>query len=209
MSDENATPDNGQNAPETATNDIPANTAPENTPQGGQPEPQGQPGQPEGQPPQGQQNDTGEAKTSPESYVLDLPNFQGSPEDLQFIADMAQQSGLPAKEASEFLRRSEIYQTILQEKTAEAWAEASRTDPEFGGAQFDANLAVAKKSYDMFASDELKGILEQTGYGNHPEVLRLFHKIGKMMGEDTFVGGTSGNGFDARAMFPNTPGLKP
>ena len=209
MSDANATPDNGQNAPATATNDNPANTAPENTPQGGQPEPQGQPGQPEGQPPQGQQNDTGEAKTSPESYVLDLPNFQGSPEDLQFIADMAQQSGLPAKEASEFLRRSEIYQTILQEKTAEVWAEASRTDPEFGGAQFDANLAVAKRGYNMFASDELKSILEQTGYGNHPEVLRLFHKIGKLTGEDNIVGGGAGGSFDARAMFPNTPGLKP
>ena len=184
MSDENVTPAEGQATPETATNDNPANTAPDNTPQGGQPEPQGQP---EGQQPQ--QNDTGEAKTSPESYVLDLPNFQGSPEDLQFIADMAQQSGLPAKEASEFLRRSEIYQTILQEKTAEAWQEASRTDPEFGGAQFDANLAVAKRGYNMFASDELKSILEQTGYGNHPEVLRLFHKIGKLTGEDKFVGG--------------------
>jgi len=199
MSDENATPDNGQNAPETATNDNPANTAPDNTPQGGQPEPQGQP---EGQQPQ--QNDTGEAKTSPESYVLDLPNFQGSPEDLQFIADMAQQSGLPAKEASEFLRRSEIYQNILQEKTAEAWTEASRTDPEFGGAQFDANLAVAKRGYNMFASDELKSILEQTGYGNHPEVLRLFHKIGKLMGEDKFVGGGASSSFDARTFFPNS-----
>lgn len=204
MSDENATPDNGQNAPETATNDIPENTAPDNTPQGGEPEPQGQP---EGQQPQ--QNDTGEAKTSPESYVLDLPNFQGSPEDLAFVTEMAQQSGLPAKEASEFLRRSEIYQNILQEKTAEAWAEASRTDPEFGGAQFDANLVVTKRGYDMFATDELKNILEQTGYGNHPEVLRLFHKIGKMMGEDNIVGGGAGGGFDARAMFPNTPGLNP
>lgn len=182
MSDENATPAEGQATPETVTNDIPANTAPENTPQGGEPQ-----GQPEGQQPQ--QNDTGEAKTSPESYVLNLPNFQGSPEDLQFIADMAQQSGLPAKEASEFLRRSEIYQTILQEKTAEAWAEACRTDPEFGGAQFDANLAVAKRGYNMFASDGLKSLLEQTGYGNHPEVLRVFHQIGKLLGEDNIVGG--------------------
>lgn len=179
MSDENATPAEGQATPETVTNDIPENTAPDNTPQGG--EPQGQP--------EGQQNETGEAKTSPESYVLDLPDYQGSPEDLAFVTEMAQQSGLPAKEASEFLRRSEIYQNILQEKTAEAWAEASRTDPEFGGAQFDANLAVAKRGYDMFATDELKGILEQTGYGNHPEVLRLFHKIGKLMGEDNIVGG--------------------
>ena len=208
MSDENATPAEGQATPETVTNDIPANTAPENMPQGGQPEPQGQPGQqPEGQ--QEQQKDTGEAKTSPESYVLDLPNFQGSPEDLAFVTEMAQQSGLPAKEASEFLRRSEIYQTILQEKTAEAWAEASRTDPEFGGAQFDANLAVAKRGYNMFASDGLKSLLEQTGYGNHPEVLRVFHKIGKLLNEDNIVGGGAGGSFDARAMFPNTPGLKP
>lgn len=205
MSDENATPDNGQNAPATATNDIL-----ENPPQGGQPEPQGQPGQPaEGQQPQGQQDETGEAKTPPESYVLDLPDYQGSPEDLAFVTEMAKQSGLPAKEASEFLRRSGIYQTILQEKTAEAWQEACRTDPEFGGAQFDANLAIAKKSYDMFATDELKNILEQTGFGNHPEVLRLFHKIGKLLGEDKVVGGGAGGSFDARAMFPNTPGLKP
>ena len=206
MSDENATPAEGQATPETVTNDIPANTGPDNTPQGG--EPQGQPGQqPEGQ--QEQQNETGEAETSPESYVLDLPDYQGSPEDLAFVTEMAKQSGLPAKEASEFLRRSGIYQTILQEKTAEAWQEACRTDPEFGGAQFDANLAVAKKSYDMFATDELKNILEQTGFGNHPEVLRLFHKIGKLIGEDKVVGGGAGGSFDARAMFPNTPGLKP
>lgn len=203
MSDENATPTEGQATPETVTNDIPANTGPDNTPQGG--EPQGQPGQQ----PEGQQKDTGEAKTSPESYVLDLPNFQGSTEDLAFVTEMAQQSGLPAKEASEFLRRSEIYQNILQEKTAEAWQEACRTDPEFGGAQFDANLAVAKRGYNMFASDELKSLLEQTGYGNHPEVLRVFHKIGKMMGEDNIVGGGASSSFDARAMFPNTPGLKP
>ena len=41
----------------------------------------------------------------------------------------------------------------------------------------------------MFASDELKGILEETGYGNHPAVLRLFHQIGKLLGEDNIVGG--------------------
>mgnify|MGYP000259680630 CR=1 FL=1 len=181
MSDENATPDNGQDVPATATNDIP-----ENPPQGGQPEPQGQP---EGQQPEGQQNATGGAETPPETYVLDLPDYPGSPEELQFVTEMAQKSGLPAEAASTFLQRAANYQQILHEKTVEAWAEASRNDPELGGAQFDANLAVAKRGYNMFASDELKGILEETGYGNHPAVLRLFHQIGKLLGEDNIVGG--------------------
>lgn len=197
MSDENATPAEGQATPETVTNDNPANP-----PQGGQPEPQGQQ-------PEGQQNDTGGAETPPETYVLDLPDYPGSPEELQFVTEMAQKSGLPAEAASTFLQRAANYQQILHDKTVEAWAEASRNDPELGGAQFDANLAVAKRGCNMFASDELKSILEQTGYGNHPEVLRLFHKIGKLTGEDNIVGGGAGGSFDAREMFPNTPGLKP
>ena len=117
MSDENATPDNGQDVPATATNDIP-----ENPPQGGQPEPQGKP--------EGQQNATGGAETPPETYVLDLPDYPGSPEELQFVTEMAQKSGLPAEAASTFLQRAANYQQILHEKTVEAWAEASRNDPE-------------------------------------------------------------------------------
>lgn len=201
MSDENATPDNGQTTPDTASNDNPANAAPDNTAAGGQPEPQGQP--------DGQQNDTGEAETSPESYALDIPGFEGDAEELQFITDMARDSGLPAQAAGDFLQRVTDYQRILHQKKIEDWEAQSHADTEFGGAQFDASMAIAKKGYKMFASDGMKNILEKTGMGSHPEFIRLFYNIGKLMNEDGMVSGKAGGGFDARQQFPNTPGLNP
>lgn len=77
------------------------------------------------------------------------------------------------------------------------WAEQSRNDKELsnGGdkAALDANLALAAKARDAFASPELVALLNKfdpetnphgTGLGNHPEVLRLFTRLGKSISED-------------------------
>lgn len=85
-------------------------------------------------------------------------------------------------------------QLQLREKESQAyqaeqgrWVEQVRTDKEIGGANFDANLAVAKSALDAFGTPELKGLLKSTGFGNHPEVIRAFVKIGKAVGEDKLV----------------------
>ena len=39
----------------------------------------------------------------------------------------------------------------------------------------------------MFATPELKKALNETGFGNHPELVRLFVKIGKSLSEDSFT----------------------
>ena len=64
------------------------------------------------------------------------------------------------------------------------WQEAARSDKEFGGADFDKNLAIANEGLRRLGTPELISYLEESGLGNHPEVVRLCWKAGKLAGED-------------------------
>ena len=59
------------------------------------------------------------------------------------------------------------------------WASRAKADPEIGGAGFDANVAYAKRAIDRFGDDRLRGTLAQTGMGNHPELIRMFARVGR------------------------------
>ena len=72
------------------------------------------------------------------------------------------------------------------------WEAQSRSDKEFGGAKMDENLAIASKAINAFATPELKTLLDQTGIGNHPEMIRAFYRAGKAMSEDNLVPGGKG-----------------
>lgn len=78
-------------------------------------------------------------------------------------------------------QQKQLQQSIAQE-TAQ-WEKASREDREFGGAQFDVNSKIANHGLAAFASPELKSLLVESGYANHPEFVRLFWNIGKRLSE--------------------------
>lgn len=69
------------------------------------------------------------------------------------------------------------------------WAEASQSDKEFGGDKLAENLAGAKKALTEFGSPELKTMLNESGLGNHPEVIRLLYRVSKAISEDSVVRG--------------------
>lgn len=75
--------------------------------------------------------------------------------------------------------------------TIKKWADDSRNDAEVGGKDFDANLGIALTAIDKFGDDELKQILDASGFGNHPAVVRLFCRVGKAASNDTFVSGSA------------------
>lgn len=90
------------------------------------------------------------------------------------------------------------------------WKTQTQADKEIGGDNLTASLATAVKARDAFGSPELIRILNDSGMGNHPEVVRFFAKVGKAMSEDKFVqgtasGGTAANPEAARAarMYPS------
>jgi hypothetical protein len=67
----------------------------------------------------------------------------------------------------------------------DTWASAIKADKDIGGANFDANVQTAQRALARFGSPELKGLLETTGLGNHPALVRAFVQIGKQIREDT------------------------
>lgn len=52
------------------------------------------------------------------------------------------------------------------------------------GAAYEANLATAQKGMARVFGPEAKALLDETGLGNHPEFVKAFYAVGKMVSED-------------------------
>ena len=65
---------------------------------------------------------------------------------------------------------------------------------------------VAKKALETFGTPELRTLLNESGMGNNPEVIRAFYRVGKAISEDKFVSGkaTPADANDARSLYPNS-----
>lgn len=85
------------------------------------------------------------------------------------------------------LKSMQDAQQKAQGEQLEQWAKDAKADKELGGDKFDQNLTVAKSALDKFGSPALREMLDASGLGNHPEVIRVFHKIGKAIAEDSPV----------------------
>lgn len=149
----------------------------------------------EGEPKEGEDEDSG----PPEKYDLKLS--EGSPLDesaKERIAAEAREQGLSNKDAQLLLEREERVITshvdaqIEQfQKSVVAWEAECRSDKEIGGAEFNKNVELAKRAAKTWCSEGFMKTLNDTGLGNHPELVRTFFRIGKAMDEDSFV--RSGN----------------
>lgn len=145
---------------------------------------------------------------APESYEFKAP--EGTQFDDAVIgafSEVAKELNLPQDQAQKVLdkmapviaaRQAEKFQAARTE-----WAEAAKTDKEFGGEKLTENLGTAKKALDALATPELRTLLEESGLGNHPEVIRVFYRAGKAISEDRFVSGQAGktNQGDARRLY--------
>lgn len=123
---------------------------------------------------------------APEGVELD----QG---DLAKFTDIAKELKLPADAAKKLVdiaAQREVARATAFAKQVEAWGAEVKADPELGKPE---NLAAAKKVIDTFGDDNLRDLLNTSGMGNHPAVIRLMQKIGKAISEDTFTAGR-GNG---------------
>lgn len=93
-------------------------------------------------------------------------------------------------------------------KVQQQWAEASKTDKEFGGDKFDENKAVAEKALNQFGTPELFTLLDESGLRKHPEIIRLLYKAGKAISDDRVLPGSTRpnqGGVDAaKVLYPNS-----
>jgi hypothetical protein len=128
--------------------------------------------------------------------------FEGIAKELGLKQDQAQKvADLGAKMAQKW----QAQQVEQIQKVQSEWANQARTDKEFGGDTLGQNLSVAKQALDTFATPELKQLLNESGLGNHPEVIRVFYRVGKSVSEDRFVSGSKASSAadPAKRLFPN------
>lgn len=91
-----------------------------------------------------------------------------------------------------------------------AWAEELRADKEFGGANFDGNVKAAQAAVRRFGSPALTQFFNNSGLGNHPEIVKFCAAIGKAIAEDSVAGTSSAGRAENdvekvyRDLFPNS-----
>lgn len=88
----------------------------------------------------------------------------------------------------------------------QGWADEARRDREIGGAKWTGTVGSAQRALSRLGTPALREYLNSSGGGNHPEMIRIFAKVGSMIQEDNPPnGGAGGNGRKAETahlMFP-------
>lgn len=96
------------------------------------------------------------------------------------------------KVAPEFVKGEKEQIGAFINKVADKWRADTLADAELGGETSAAKIAVAKKTFDVFGTPALQTLLNNTGMGDHPELLRWAFRIGSAIGPDNkFVAGTT------------------
>jgi hypothetical protein len=137
------------------------------------------------------------AAVKPTDIKYDLKAPKDSTLDSAWLdktAAFARERGLSPEQAQAIVDRDALSMTYHAEQQGTAvkavidgWAAEAKADKEIGGEAFGKNAELAKRVIDKYGSDTFKKSLDETGFSNNPELLRLLVRIGKQMGEDSFV----------------------
>ena len=160
---------------------------------------------------EGDQNDGDQkpAQAAPEAYEpFDVEGQQFTEAQLEGFAATAKELGLSQENAQKMLAAmvptARQYLVADVKAKSQEWASLSEKDPEIGGANFKANVGVANSALKQFATPEFTALLRGSGLGAHPEVVRVFYRIGKAMQQDHGVTGSASAPAGARRRYPKS-----
>lgn len=161
-----------------------------------------------------------ELNTVPKTYDLKVPDtFTGDATLVERTAARARTLGLnnaraqglldatveevTTREAALAAKQAEGQQHLVTEwspggtkfvERQTQWEKAVQADPELGATPevLKATMAVSLQAIGRFGTPALTQLLEDTGFGSHPEVVRVFAKIGRAMAEGENLHGNNG-----------------
>lgn len=144
----------------------------------------------------------GEGEGAAEYEAFTLPEgVEVNETDMAEFGNVARELGLTQEQAQRLLtheaERIAASNAAVAEQYAERsakWASDAKADKEFGGDAFDQSVSVAMTAMEKFAGDDVRELMNETGLGNHPGVIRMFWKIGQSIANDGIVGGGDGGG---------------
>ena len=116
-----------------------------------------------------------------------------SPQTLAAFKQTAAEINLPAKALTQWLSQEENRLAASAEQAAQAhqtqlenWAR--QTQAAFGP-RWQEDVSKAVRAADAFGGPQLRQLLEETGLGNHPVIVRTFHAVAQRICEDITPGG--------------------
>ncbi|MDR1377764.1 MAG: hypothetical protein LBJ36_01740 [Synergistaceae bacterium] len=172
---------------------------------------------PKGEPKEGEQEKQDEKKTEPETEAkpltredITLPEGTTYDEDSgKSFLDIVNDTSISRKDLTQKLVNLYVDQ---QKKMLESfgaandaqmqadlakwneeikgWQTAAKADSEYGGQKWEASKAVIARGCDYLATPEAAQLLAEYRLNAHPEILRMFYKAGKLVGEDSTRGAT-------------------
>lgn len=145
----------------------------------------------------------------PEAYELQMPEGveldKAAADEFTTIAKELKLDQAAAQKLADIAAKQAQRQVDAHTALVESWVEQVKADKDIGGDKLNENLGIARKALETFGTPELRDVLNASGLGNHPEVIKAFVKAGKAISEDKFVAGAA-KGADsdpAKKLFPN------
>jgi hypothetical protein len=141
----------------------------------------------------------------PETYELTPPEgFELNDDSVAAATPVFKELGLSNEQANKLMpvaadfakriveqRDQQFLGTILEQR--KTWLSEAKADKEIGGTNWDATMQASARALDQLGfpkGSPLRSALDESGFGNHPELIRFMAKVGKAIGEDTdFVRG--------------------
>ncbi len=141
-----------------------------------------------------------EAKKPDPEFDIRLPdNSPLTVDDRDQLVAFAKEHKMNKDQAQAILDRESnavnefaVAQKEMVVEKAELWKQEVIADKELGGEKFNENISLAQTVIKTYGTENLKGLLDVSGLGNHPEVVRLFSRIGRTMSQDQLVNATVG-----------------
>jgi hypothetical protein len=137
----------------------------------------------------------------PEAYELAVPEGFEKLDDtaVEAATPVFKELGLSNEQANKLVpvvadyakriveqRDEQLMGTILEQR--KAWLEEAKADKEIGGPNWDSTMQAAARAFDRLGfpkGSPLRVSLDESGYGNNPELIRFAAKVGKEIGEDS------------------------
>jgi hypothetical protein len=149
---------------------------------------------------------------SADKYELKLPD--GIPDELKGsfnedamkgFREKAHSLGLNTKQVGElfgwYVGNTTGQYSAMQEGSAKGMDAAESALKQEWGRAYDQNVKFARKAFEEYGGDELAAIMDKSGMGNNPAVLKAFAKIAKTTMADKDLAGTTANA--GRALTPD------
>jgi len=117
-----------------------------------------------------------------------------SPEVAQKTLDHAN-AEVAADRVQQKAAHAEAFKTLATKQ----WVEDVKADHVYGGEKYLTTVEEVKRAADRFLTNEERAVLNQTGWGNHPLLVKMFARIGQAMKDDKLVMGGGAGGTESQS----------